>query len=286
MAPISLVNAGAIGKKLPKKDNILGQVTIKDTSASRAASSPASPSSSLFNDIDVTLKSTFTSGHPMEDTSKRVMCKHCKSVISSTDTAHIAACVQKKKDKYQKKKDAKAAKVKDATKDQSEDKSGDVTMDDAGPVNAFGDQNDLDGGKATSKSARKTNPLQQAALEASLKKRKGAEQDDGKPKKKAKIGEGEMPKAKAPKVKAPVDVEKQCGVPLEKGGMCARSLTCKSHAMGAKRAVAGRSMPYDILLAAYQKKNQARQQSIHSLSIISNPNFYHVFHTHHHSHPS
>lgn len=30
--------------------------------------------------------------------------------------------------------------------------------------------------------------------------------------------------------------------------------------MGAKRAVPGRSLPYDMLLAAYQKKNQARQQ--------------------------
>ena len=262
MVPVNLVDVGAVSKKLPKADSILGQVTIKDTTGLRAPSSPASPTSSLFNDIDATLKSTFISGHPMEDTSKRVMCKHCKSVISSSDTAHIAACVQKKKDKYQKKKDAKAAKVKDA-KDQSEDKSGNVTMDDAGPVNAYGDQNDPDGGRAISKSARKTNPLQQAALEASLKKRKGADQDDGKPKKRAKIGEGELSKAKAPKVKAPVDVEKQCGVPLEKGGMCARSLTCKSHAMGAKRAVAGRSMPYDILLAAYQKKNQARQQSIY-----------------------
>jgi hypothetical protein len=32
--------------------------------------------------------------------------------------------------------------------------------------------------------------------------------------------------------------------------------------MGAKRAVAGRSLPYDMLLAAYQKKNQAKQQSM------------------------
>ena len=31
--------------------------------------------------------------------------------------------------------------------------------------------------------------------------------------------------------------------------------------MGAKRAVAGRSMPYDMLLAAYQKKNQSREDS-------------------------
>lgn len=30
--------------------------------------------------------------------------------------------------------------------------------------------------------------------------------------------------------------------------------------MGAKRAVPGRSMPYDVLLQQYQKKNQAKQQ--------------------------
>ena len=58
----------------------------------------------------------------------------------------------------------------------------------------------------------------------------------------------------------PVDVERQCGVSKD-GVPCARSLTCKSHSMGAKRAVAGRSLPYDMLLAAYQKKNQAKQQS-------------------------
>lgn len=58
----------------------------------------------------------------------------------------------------------------------------------------------------------------------------------------------------------PVDVEKQCGV-LKDGVPCARSLTCKSHSMGAKRAVPGRSLPYDMLLTAYQKKNQAKQQS-------------------------
>ena len=60
------------------------------------------------------------------------------------------------------------------------------------------------------------------------------------------------------KPKGPVDVEKQCGVPLPQGGLCARSLTCKSHSMGSKRAVTGRSQPYDILLAQYQKKNHAK----------------------------
>jgi hypothetical protein len=39
--------------------------------------------------------------------------------------------------------------------------------------------------------------------------------------------------------------------------------------MGAKRAVPGRSLPYDMLLAAYQKKNQAKQQS-RSFEILFN----------------
>lgn len=92
------------------------------------------------------------------------------------------------------------------------------------------------------------------------KKRKTDDQDekDKEPKKKKKK---EEPKPKVPKPKGPVDVEKQCGVPLPNGGQCARSLTCKSHSMGAKRSVPGRTLPYDMLLQAYQKKNQARQQS-------------------------
>ncbi|WKT48977.1 hypothetical protein QSH57_013907 [Fusarium oxysporum f. sp. vasinfectum] len=89
------------------------------------------------------------------------------------------------------------------------------------------------------------------------KKRKADGDPDKGPKNKKKKDE---PKAKVPKPKGPVDVERQCGVLLPNGQPCARSLTCKSHSMGAKRAVAGRSLPYDMLLAAYQKKNQAKQQ--------------------------
>ncbi|ORY75097.1 SCA7 domain-containing protein, partial [Protomyces lactucae-debilis] len=48
-----------------------------------------------------------------------------------------------------------------------------------------------------------------------------------------------------------VGIERQCGVPLPQGGLCARSLTCKSHSTGSKRTVAGRSHTYDILLAQY-----------------------------------
>jgi SAGA-associated factor 73 len=73
------------------------------------------------------------------------------------------------------------------------------------------------------------------------------------------------PRKTKPTVKAKeirVDVERQCGVPLPNGGFCARSLTCKTHSMGAKRAVQGRSQPYDVLLAAYQKRNQVKMASL------------------------
>ncbi|KAI8351083.1 SCA7, zinc-binding domain-containing protein [Mortierella sp. GBAus27b] len=64
------------------------------------------------------------------------------------------------------------------------------------------------------------------------------------------------PKVKPPgRVKGPLDLDKQCGVIMIQGGPpCARSLTCKSHSMSAKRAVEGRSRPYDVLLGLYQKK--------------------------------
>ena len=66
-----------------------------------------------------------------------------------------------------------------------------------------------------------------------------------------------MPKKKAarPRVKGPVDYDKQCGVINDKGLPCSRSLTCKSHSMGAKRAVQGRSKPYDELLLEWNRLN-------------------------------
>lgn len=68
------------------------------------------------------------------------------------------------------------------------------------------------------------------------------------------------------KAKGPVDVERQCGVSLASGGFCARSLTCKTHSMGAKRAVLGRSAPYDVLLQQYQKRNQAKIAATNALA--------------------
>lgn len=67
-------------------------------------------------------------------------------------------------------------------------------------------------------------------------------------------------KPKVAKPKGPIDVERQCGVMLPHGQLCGRSLCCKRHSMNAKRAVPGRSLPYEMLLATYQERNWAKQQ--------------------------
>lgn len=54
----------------------------------------------------------------------------------------------------------------------------------------------------------------------------------------------------------PVDVDRQCGVINDKGLPCSRSLTCKSHAMGAKRSVEGRSKGYDELLLEWNRAHK------------------------------
>ena len=149
-----------------------------------------------------------------------------------------------------------------------EDKESDALGDDSPTVKPQGEASHgaegISSAKGVIKSAKKSAGKETAntADNASKKskKRKADMEGDKEPKKK-KLKKDEPPKPKVPKPKGPVDVEKQCGVLLPNGGYCARSLTCKSHSMGAKRAVPGRSMPYDFLLAQYQKKNQAKQQS-------------------------
>lgn len=58
---------------------------------------------------------------------------------------------------------------------------------------------------------------------------------------------------KISKPKAVVDIERQCAVALASGARCPRNLTCTRHGMSAKRAVPGRSAPFDQLLAIYKR---------------------------------
>ena len=226
-----------------------------------------SPDSPLLNDIDSELRATFPTGRPMEDKHELLLCKHCKKpMLRSFATSHIKLCLQKKMDRAQRKKEDKEAKRKaKEAKDKAEDKDGDVTMEDSVVVGsrAGGGENESINGDSTIKTAKKS-AAKATTDDASKKskKRKADTEADKEPKKKKTKKEEQAAKPKMPKPKGPVDVEKQCGVALPNGAFCARSLTCKSHSMGAKRAVPGRSLPYDMLLAAYQKKNQAKQQSM------------------------
>jgi hypothetical protein len=216
---------------------------------SLASSSPGLP------EMDEKTMETFPNGKPSHDQIETVICKHCKRhFLKSVATEHVKSCLKTKQEKARKKKEAReaAARAKEKAAEKDEDK-----VEDAASVS----KGDDGGGDAKEKEAKKSavKAAGDDGPKKSNKKRKADEEPgDKEPKKKKKK---EEPKPKVPKPKGPVDVERQCGVVLPNGAQCARSLTCKSHSMGAKRAVPGRSMPYDMLLQAYQKKNQARQQS-------------------------
>ncbi|KAI0031283.1 SCA7, zinc-binding domain-containing protein [Vararia minispora EC-137] len=93
--------------------------------------------------------------------------------------------------------------------------------------------------------------------EAGASKGRKRKADDGEPDdapktKKAKASA--QPKAPPkPRVKGPIDLDKHCGVINDKNLPCSRSLTCKSHSMGAKRGVQGRSKDYDVLLLEWNR---------------------------------
>ncbi|OAA54095.1 saga complex component [Niveomyces insectorum RCEF 264] len=249
---------------------------------------PAPSPSPVVNQLDETARETFATGRPLEDTPDLQMCKHCKkSVLSTAAKQHIAACLKLKKEKAQRKKEAKEARERAREQQAREEEEAARRAEGGGDKGDDGSSDSEDGGgggganekkaaggggpvhltgkggkKAAAAASKKAEAAAAAAASAAAdakgaKKRKAdSELDKTAPKKKKK----EEAKAKAAKPKGPVDVERQCGVLLPNGQPCARSLTCKSHSMGAKRAVPGRSLPYDMLLAAYQKKNQAKQQ--------------------------
>ncbi|KAF7712677.1 Uncharacterized protein PECH_001680 [Penicillium ucsense] len=245
----SLVDAS--GYKFSDKDTKPGKMKVRKTAkastkkkADDTKDGPAdsSPTSSPLPKLDGKVAASFPTGKPREeDLLETVICKHCKRpILKATATEHIRGCLKAKQEKARRKKEARDAanRAKNGEDDDLRDR---LDGDDS-----------LTGQKGAKKSAAK------GMMDDTKKgKKRKADEDDKEPKKKKKKDE---PKAKTAKPKGPVDVEKQCGVTLPNGAQCARSLTCKSHSMGAKRAVPGRSLPYDMLLQQYQKKNQAKQQ--------------------------
>ena len=191
----------------------------------------------------------------MDDPASLIQCKTCKKpMLQSVAHSHIKLCLQKKNERTQKKKEQKEANRKARELREKLEKAGQDGAAEAEVDDESGNEDKACGSTTGKKSAVKQST-------STSKKRKAEAEADKAPTKKKTKKEIEATKPKVPKPKGPVDVEKQCGVILPNGAMCARSLTCKSHSMGAKRAVPGRSLPYDMLLTAYQKKNQAKQQS-------------------------
>ncbi|TKA73775.1 hypothetical protein B0A49_02836, partial [Cryomyces minteri] len=218
-----------------------------DPSSSSRAQSP------LVKSLDAKAAAAFPTGRPLEDQPDLVQCKHCKKpVLRTAAAAHIRGCLDKKQEKLKKKKEAKEAKEAAARKERDRDN-------DRGKKSETPNEDDADTiDSRKPKSAKKSALADADGAKKGRKRKADGDAGDKEPKKKKKKDE---PKVKVPKPKPPVDVERQCGVELKEGAMCARSLTCKSHSMGAKRAVPGRSLPYDTLLANYQKTNQAKLQS-------------------------
>ncbi|KAH8696077.1 SCA7, zinc-binding domain-containing protein [Talaromyces proteolyticus] len=250
----------ASGYKFSEKDTKPGKIKLKKQASGKAAKpgnksepqgndadAPGSPDGTpVLPEMDAKTMTAFPSGKPREDELETVICKHCKRPqLKQTAAEHIRGCLKAKQEKARKKKEARDAK--------NQAKVADKDVDDK-------DDDKDDDGVSGQKSAKKSAVKGMADDGPKKGKKRKADAEDEKDKEPKKKKKKEEPKPKVPKPKGPVDVEKQCGVPLPNGAQCARSLTCKSHSMGAKRAVPGRSLPYDMLLQAYQKKNQARQQ--------------------------
>ncbi|BAO40562.1 SAGA-associated factor 73 [Kluyveromyces marxianus DMKU3-1042] len=129
------------------------------------------------------------------------------------------------------------------------------------PINSAAETPDVMSSPAKSKgNARRSSSIDPEGFDSPSKKQKtstpsGSGSGSGSTRKQRKI------KQRNPTEPHLVNFDKQCGVPLPEGGVCGRSLTCKSHSMGAKRAVEGRSQPFDILLADYQKRNQLKSSA-------------------------
>ncbi|KAF2201727.1 SCA7-domain-containing protein [Delitschia confertaspora ATCC 74209] len=192
----------------------------------------------IINPLDQKTLAAFPTGRPLEDKVDTVQCKHCRRpVLRAVSANHIRECLNKKQEKLKKKKEAKEAKDAALRKERGEKDDDEGGKDNARKTASKGAVVDADGAKKGKK--RKIEGDADKASNAKKKKKDETKQKVAKP-------------------KGPVDVERQCGVSLGDGRFCARSLTCKSHSMGLKRAVPGRSLPYDMLLAQYQKRNHAR----------------------------
>ncbi|WVW86374.1 hypothetical protein I302_108420 [Kwoniella bestiolae CBS 10118] len=92
--------------------------------------------------------------------------------------------------------------------------------------------------------------LKKSEIKKIQKERMRLERKEAKDKEKVEVAE-----RKRMKGTNPINLDRQCGVINDKSAPCARSLTCKTHTVGAKRSVEGRSRPYDELYLEWQREH-------------------------------
>ncbi|RUP46543.1 hypothetical protein BC936DRAFT_146823 [Jimgerdemannia flammicorona] len=187
---------------------------------------------------------------PLEEENLVVKCNACKKpVLASNFSKHVDNCGKSKPE---------VPPLTDGGGSQLSARDSDASQDtEAPPVVKREKPNPK---KRKNSAASIASDASEAAFSVPAKRPPTQTADKPPPEKKQKVKK-EKPKP-TPKVKAPIDLDKQCGVISGPNNMqCTRSLTCKSHSMGAKRAVMGRSQLYDVLLSAYQKKSIGRPQN-------------------------
>ncbi|WWC95171.1 hypothetical protein V866_002025 [Kwoniella sp. B9012] len=92
--------------------------------------------------------------------------------------------------------------------------------------------------------------LKKSEIKKIKKEKLRLERKEAKDKEKSEVAERKRMRATNP-----INLDRQCGVINDKSAPCARSLTCKTHTVGAKRAVQGRSRPYDELYLEWQREH-------------------------------
>ncbi|ORY93612.1 SCA7, zinc-binding domain-domain-containing protein [Syncephalastrum racemosum] len=213
--------------------------------------------SPIVTKFDVKDRKTFGT-LPMEEDQVIVNCKQCtRPIYASSFQKHLETCGKGSKKPRAQVDNAETNKISTKgffTDDEEDEDDDDDDADDEDPI-ALRRQN-----TSTHKKKKRAETEESVDMSSLPTKRPPSTNSERPEKKKTKK---EKQKAKAtPKQKAPLDLDKQCGVIQGPNNTpCTRSLTCKSHSMGAKRAVAGRSQPYDVLLSAYQKKAIGRPQT-------------------------
>ncbi|KAJ1675735.1 SAGA complex subunit Sgf73 [Spiromyces aspiralis] len=110
--------------------------------------------------------------------------------------------------------------------------------------------------RVTAREAQKLRAEKRAKLKQE--KREQRERERKAKRESAKVAAAKASAGGGAKEKAPIDLDKQCGVLVPPNNQpCSRSLTCKTHSMAAKRAVRGRSQLFDVLLRAHLAKSRS-----------------------------